>query len=52
MGDSFDSAISCATYHITVVVRCCDIIEFGLCSNSVCCGIADTTDISPAGEVF
>lgn len=52
MGDSFDYAISCDTYHITVVVRCCYIIEFGLCSNSVCCGIRDTPDISPAHEVF
>lgn len=42
IGDSFDYAISCDTYHITVVVRCCYIIEFGLCSNSVCYDITDT----------
>lgn len=52
MGNSFDYAISCDTYHITVVARCCYIIEFGLCSNSVCCAITDTPDISPACEVF
>lgn len=52
MRDSFDYAISCDTYHITVVLRWCYIIEFGLCSNSICCAIADTPDISPAGEIF
>lgn len=52
MGDSFDCAIPCDMYHITVVIRCCYIIEFGLCSNSVCCAIKDNPDISPAGEVF
>lgn len=52
MGDNFDYAVLCDTCYITVVWRCSYIIEFGLCGNPVWCGIIDTPDISPAGEVF